>query len=107
VATTQVPVYAKTSVNPASQLVNTPVAPIAKAKPAIDSTKNVINKANAPQYVATAKSSNTTITEPVKKGKPVDSAKTVIAKANTKQHCYGSCSYQKGQSCKSTSRRNI
>ncbi|MBB6110620.1 Cell division protein DamX, binds to the septal ring, contains C-terminal SPOR domain [Mucilaginibacter lappiensis] len=84
--TTQTPVYAKTNVNPASQLLaNTQVNPVIKTKPVIDSTKNAIAKANVQQYAATAKSSNTPVTEPTKKTKPVDSTKAVIAKTNTQR----------------------
>jgi len=85
--TTQAPpVYAKTNVSPATQvLTNTQVAPVIKAKPTTDSTQNIIAKANAQQYVAAAKSSNTTVTEPAKKTRPVDSAKAIMAKTNTQQ----------------------
>jgi len=84
--TTQAPAYAKTNVNPTTQvLANTQAAPAIKAKPAADSTKNIIAKTNAPQYVAAAKNPNTTVTDPAKKTKPVDSTKAVMAKANTQQ----------------------
>jgi len=85
--TTQTPVYAKTNVNPAAQaLANTQAIPVIKAKPATDSIKNVMSKANAQQYIATAKSSDKTVTEsPIKKTRPVDSTKAVMAKTNTQQ----------------------
>lgn len=86
-ATAQVPVYAKTNVNPAASQVmaNTQVNPALKTQPVIDSTKNVAAKANAQQYAAATKSSNTSIIESAKKIKPVDSAKAVIAKTNTQR----------------------
>jgi len=85
--TNQVPAYAKTTTTnqPLPATTYTQVAPVIKSKPTVDSTKNVISKANAQQYAAAAKSSNTIITDPIKKAKPADSVKTVIAKANTQQ----------------------
>jgi hypothetical protein len=82
----QVPAYANTSVNKSSQtFTNTQATLVAKTKTAPDSSKAVAAKATVPQYAATAKSANTSITDPVKKTKPVDSAKAVMAKNNTQQ----------------------